>query len=89
MVPDTLRKFISLNAVAQRYGRRHEWAKALVDAGELRAVNLAVDPRGKRPRLFVHVDEIERFERARSTTPVPEPTRRPRRTRSDDDVSYF
>lgn len=50
-----------------------------IRAGELRAVNVARRAGGKKPRWRIAPADLERFEAARSNTPLPKPQRRRRR----------
>lgn len=64
--------------LARRWGVAADKVNALIRSGQLRAVNLAVNPNG-RPRYRIYMSEIIRFEEARSTKPpLPKPQRRRR-----------
>jgi hypothetical protein len=52
--------------LARRWGVASEKVNALINSGQLRAVNLAANPNG-RPRYRIYLSEVERFEEARST----------------------
>jgi hypothetical protein len=51
--------------LAKRWGVAHEKVLILIKTGQLRAVNLAVNPKG-RPRYRIFSAEVQRFEEARS-----------------------
>ena len=62
--------------LARRWGVAADKVLALIHTGQLQAVNLAVDPKG-RPRYRVYLSEVERFESARATrAPASKPRRR-------------
>lgn len=63
--------------LAKRWGVDSGKVRALIDSGQLKAINLAVNPKG-RPRYRIAETEIERFQEARTTRP-PEPKTRRRR----------
>ena len=74
--------------LARRWGVAPEKILQLIHSGQLRAVNLAVDPKG-RPRWRIHLSEIERFEESRSSRPpLPKQPRR-RRRESSTGREYF
>jgi len=66
--------------LARRWGVAAEKVNALIRSGQLRAINLAEDPKG-RPRYRIYLCEIERFEDARATKPPPD--KQPRRRRRE------
>ncbi len=66
--------------LARRWGVAAEKVNALINSGQLRAINLAEDPKG-RPRYRIYLSEVERFEEARATKPPPE--KQPRRRRRE------
>ena len=72
--------------VARKWGVNDAKVLALIDSGELIAINLALNPKGK-PRYRILLTEIERFEQSRSTKP-PEPKPR-RRRRQAGGKDYF
>lgn len=53
--------------LARRWGVAPDKVNALINSGQLRAVNLAVKANG-RPRYRIYLSEIERFEQARTET---------------------
>jgi hypothetical protein len=64
--------------LARRWGVAPEKVNALINSGQLRAINLAEKPDG-RPRYRIYLSEVERFEEARSSKPpAPKPERRRR-----------
>jgi hypothetical protein len=74
--------------LARELGVDAEKIHALIRSGELRAVNLAVNANGQRPRYRILRSEVERFLQARSTRP-PEQTRRRRRALAAAGKEYF
>ena len=72
-------QMLSPPQVAARWGVKADKVIALIGKGELKAVNVALNAAG-RPRWKIFVDEVRRFEDARSNrAPVPKPQRRRRR----------
>ena len=65
--------------LARRWGVNTAKIYALIQSGQLEAVNLAVNPKGI-PRLRIKLAEIERFEQSRSTKPAEKTPRRRRAT---------
>jgi hypothetical protein len=74
--------------LARRWGVAADKVNALINSGQLRAVNLAVNPRG-RPRYRIYLSEVERFEAARSTKPPIPKQRRRRRSAATTGKEYF
>lgn len=66
--------------LARRWGVAAEKVNALINSGQLRAVNLAVNPKG-RPRYRIYLSEIERFETTRMSKPPAPKVRHRRRNR--------
>jgi transposase len=77
---------LSPNQVARRMSVGIHTVLAWIASGELRAVNTARKPNG-RPRWKITPAALAAFEAARTGTPVPRPTRRPRRLKTYTD--YF
>jgi hypothetical protein len=73
--------------LARRWGVAADKVLDLLRSGQLRGVNLAVDPKG-RPRYRIYLSEIERFEEARSTKP-PLPKQQRRRQPATAGKEYF
>lgn len=65
--------------LAIRWGVKVDKVYALIRNGELRAVNLALDKHGSRPRWKVPVTEVTRFEDSRANKPAEKKPRRSRR----------
>jgi hypothetical protein len=74
--------------LAARWGVSPDKVLALIHSGQLMAINLATNPRG-RPRYRLRLSEIERFEEARSTKPPPPKRRRRRREAETAGKNYF
>jgi hypothetical protein len=64
--------------LARRWGVAPEKVNALLRNGQLKGMNLAVNPHG-RPRFRIYLSEIERFEASRATKPPVPNVRRRRR----------
>lgn len=73
--------------IAERYAVREHTVLAWIRAGELQAMNVGVRPKSGKPRWRITTAALEAFEAARSATP--EPARKPRRKKQDDDVIRF
>jgi hypothetical protein len=74
--------------LARRWGVAAEKVIALINSGQLRAVNLAVNPDG-RPRYRIYITEVERFEAARATKPPVQKPRQRRRGTSPSGKEWF
>jgi hypothetical protein len=73
--------------LATRWGVAADKVLTLINSGQLRAINLAANPRG-RPRYRIYLSEVERFEEARSSKPPP-PKQRRRRREATASKDYF
>ena len=63
--------------VAERWGIPTDKVRAYIASGQLRAVDFALRPNGKRPRWRIPLDAIAEFEQRRSSKPpIPKPQRR-------------
>ena len=51
--------------LARRWGIAADKVLQLINSGQLKGVNLAVNPNG-RPRYRIYLSEVKRFEQARS-----------------------
>ncbi len=67
--------------LARRWGVAADKVLHLVHTGQLKAINLAEDPKG-RPRYRIYLSEVQRFEDARATKAPIEKARTTRRRRS-------
>ena len=75
--------------LARRWGVAAEKVNALINSGQLQAINLAKDPQG-RPRYRIYLSEVERFEDSRSTKPpATKQQRRRRRELATVGKDYF
>lgn len=64
--------------LARRWGVAPDKVTALIRSGQLAAINLALNPRG-RARWRIYLSEVLRFEEARANrAPAPKPQRRRR-----------
>ncbi len=76
---ETLAETITPPQLAAKWSVHPDKVLQLINSGQLKAVNLAVNPKG-RPRYRIYLTEVARFEEARSTRPpVPKARRRRRR----------
>lgn len=85
MSPTTM---ITPPELALRWGVDADKVLKLIHSGQLRAVNLAANPKG-RPRWRISMDEVERFEERRANKPpAPKPKRR-RQRQAQPAKEYF
>jgi hypothetical protein len=76
-------------ALARRWGVAADKVLHLIHTAQIRAINLAHDPKG-RPRYRIYLTEVERFEEARSTKPpIPKQQHRRRRQAPIGGKEYF
>lgn len=74
--------------LANRYGVGVRKILSWIQAGQLHAVNVALNPSGERPQWRILQDDMLAFEQRRSS-PAPA-TPAPRRRRSDtNDIQFF
>jgi hypothetical protein len=73
--------------IARRYGIHPDKVLGWIRRGELRAVNVAANPRG-RPRWRIDPIDLEAFEQRRSAQPAPALQRR-RRQAAGDVIEFF
>lgn len=78
----------SVAELAERWGCRQDHVLALIKSGQLRAVNLALDPSGRRPRWRINEGDVIEFEQRRASG-KPEPKQKRRRSDSRDVVEFF
>jgi len=77
-------------ALAQRWGVTVKKVLAFIDAGELIALNLAVNARGEKPRYRIKESDIAAFEEQRRSRPVnPRPTRRRRQAKDETVIEFY
>ena len=74
--------------VAKRWGVGADKVNFLITSGQLPAVNLVRDPKG-RPRWRVSIEEVERFEQKRSNSPPLPKQQRRRKTGIEVGKEYF
>ena len=86
--PTTKRRDLTPPKVAKRYGISPEKVVHWILTGELRAINVATNPNGLRPRYRIDEADLEDFERRRAVSgPAPKPTRR--RQKPEGVTEYF
>jgi hypothetical protein len=74
--------------LAAQWGVHPDKVLQLINSGQLKAINLAVDPKG-RPRYRIYRAEIARFEESRATRPPVPKVRRRRRRMETAGKDYF
>jgi len=74
----------SVSDLSRRWSCRPDHVRNLIAAGKLEAINLSISESSKRPTYKILLEEVLRFESARSTKPLPKPPRR--RKRKDPNV---
>ena len=75
-----IEQYLTPPQLAARWGVKADKVIALIHRNELKAVNLALDGNGQRPRWKISIEEVRRFEESRSNKPPePKPKRRRRR----------
>jgi transposase len=75
--------------IAKRYRVSPEKVLGWIRRGELRAINIAMNPHGKRPRWIITAEALADFEQARSSRPAPRPSPRTRRSASENVIQFF
>jgi hypothetical protein len=75
--------------ICNRYAVREHTVLTWIHNGELKAVNVGVEPGKKKPRWRITQAALDAFEAMRSTTPPPPPTRRNRRKSKLAEVNYY
>ena len=75
--------------LAKRWGVHPDKVLQLIKRGELKAMNLAIDPNGK-PRFKIYLSDVEGFEATRMVNPPIEKKRRRRkRATATSGKDYF
>lgn len=87
---DRPKEFWTLGEIAQRWGCSHSTVLTHVNRGDLRAVDISTNRRGK-SRYIVSTAVLEAFEEARQTPPPEEapPRRKKVRVRAGDVIEFF
>jgi hypothetical protein len=80
------KQFYTLAELAERWCCSHSTALSHVRSGQLPAVDISSNPRG-RSHYIVATESVEAFEAARTTTPPKAPSKRRSRTKSD--IEFF
>jgi transposase len=75
--------------IAKRYRVSPEKVLGWIRRGELRAINIAMNPHGKCPRWIITPESLADFEQARSSRPAPRPLSRTRRSASENVIQFF
>jgi hypothetical protein len=82
-------RMLSPPAIAAIGSVRVQNVLAWIGSGELRAVNLARDPKGQRPRWRISIEDWEAFKQRRAAGGRPTPATRRRRRASPAITEYF
>lgn len=75
----SIAKLLSIQETADSVGVKADTVRGWIKGGGLPAVNISAKPGGKRPRMKIHPDALEKFLAARTREPAPTPARKPRR----------
>ncbi|MHB9077031.1 MAG: hypothetical protein ACYC3X_06000 [Pirellulaceae bacterium] len=79
----------TLAEIAARWGCCHSSVLMLVYSGDLRAIDISTNPKGK-SRYIVPAEALEAFEAARATPPPEKPLKRKRvKVRSGEVIEFF
>ena len=85
----TIKEHYSLQEIADRWGVSHSTVLTHVYGGELRAIDVSTNPKGK-SRYIVPAESLEAFEAARTTPPAEKPLKRKRvRVRQGEVIEFF
>ena len=89
-MPDATTKtdLLDTAAVADRLGLTRPTVRALIQGGELVAINVSPNPNAKRPRYRVRPDALTRFLDRRTSGP-PAPKSKPRTKAAGAVKDYF
>ena len=78
----------SVSGLAKKWGVGTKKIRALIDGGELKAINTSAGP-GKRPRYSISRDVVERLEQSRAGVPMVGPVRRKSAAPNLDGVTQY
>lgn len=81
--------YLTPPTLGKRWGVAPEKVIELIRSGELRAINLATNANGIRPRWHIPLAAVEAFEQARSNQPKPEAPKRRRRAATTSGKQWF
>lgn len=81
-----MRNSLTPNDLARRYGIGIHKVLGWIGRGELRAINVASDPRG-RPQWSILPEDLAAFENRRLATPAPKLA--PRRKKQTNVIEFF
>lgn len=86
---NTEQAMMTPDELARRWDAKSDKVYYWIRTGELRAVNVAFKKNGQRPRWRIPLEEVLRFEEARTSTVPLEPQRRRRRSKQTTGTEYF
>lgn len=80
----------SLKDISKRWSCKTEKVSYFIESGQLIAINVASNPKGRKPRWRITQEALDNFERMRSTVPAPKPIPRQRRRANETMIpKYF
>ena len=82
------KSFYNLAEISTRWGCCHSSVLSLVRSGELSAVDISTNPRG-RSRYVVAAESLEDFETRRTITPPSAPTKRRAKIKRDGIIEFI
>lgn len=75
----TDRQKVTPPQIAKAWGIKKEKVIAWIRSGELKAINVATNANGARPRFLVDVEDLAAFELRRQVVPPSKPVKRKKR----------
>lgn len=89
MAATVAKEHYTLLEIAERWGVSHSTVLTHVYTGDLRALDISTNPKGK-SRFIVPAEALADFEAARATPPPDQPLRRKRvKVRSGEVIEFF
>lgn len=76
---------LNVDQVAERLACSPRQVRKLIEAGQLKGINISVDPNGKYKKFVVDVADLEAFENGRFSQP---PVKKPRRAKARNYKRY-
>jgi hypothetical protein len=88
-MPTSTKEHYTLAEIAERWGICHGSVLTLVYVGDLRAIDVSTNPKGK-SRYIVRTEDLLAFEAARETPPAEPPPKRKRvKVRQGEVIEFF